>query len=532
VRRLPSRAPAICRASGRPPGAGFGVDPALVVQPGQQPHGVVLLQQVQGQRDGLVEGEPGAAGEDRGAARGARQQRAGLRLAGGVVEHHQHAPAGQLRPVAGGGDLQVGREVLVGDAEGAQEVVEHAGGGGGLGGPGAEVGVQHAVGEVRGEPVGGVDRQRGLADAGVAVDGDDRGRRRGGAVGAQLRVDGGELLAAVGEAGDVGGQQVGARGAVDRLGRRPVQLGRAAQDGGLELLQGGRVVAAGQQPGDAAAAGLGRLVHAVAAVQGQREQAAEALVVGLLGAEQLQLGEQLGVAADLQVGLDAGLPGGQVQALQPGDLVLDGGGGGDRLGDRAAPQPQGPVEAFGGGGRVAGLQRLAALLDQPLEADDVKPFRLDPQQVAGLGGDQPRRGLAGGPGALQDPAEVVDVAADGGPGRGPAGGAEHGPDLGRRHGAVGAQQQQGEHGAELGAELHGRAVDLHQQRPEDPEVHGASGGCRGDQRLDGISTRFPRSADSLYPLRSLTNRAGVRAAGGRCRAAGGAPPGPAASLVR
>jgi hypothetical protein len=202
------------------------------------------------------------------------------------------------------------------------------------------------------------------------------------------------------------------------------------------------VVAAGQQPGDAVAAGLGRLVHAVAAVQGQRQQAAEALMVGLLGGEQPQLGQQLRVAADLQVGPDAGLPRGQVQALQPGDLVLHGGGGGELLGDRAAPQPQGGVEPFGGGGRVAGVQRLAALVDQPLEADAVEPFRLDPQQVAALGGDQRRRRRAPGPDALQDPAEVVDVAADGGPGRGPAGGAEHGPDLGRRHGAVGVQQQQ------------------------------------------------------------------------------------------
>jgi hypothetical protein len=266
----------------------------------------------------------------------------------------------------------------------------------------------------------------------------------------------------------------------------------APQDGGLEPLQSGCVEAAGQQPGDLHAAGLGGLVDPVAAVQGQRQQAPQALVVGLLGGEQLQLGHQLGVAAEVQVGLDACLPCGQVQALQPGDLVLGEREAGHVVGDGAAPQPQGGVQPLGGGRRVAGGQCLAPLLDQPLEADGVEPVGLDAQQVAGLGGLQRCRRLAPGSPGPQGQAEMVDVAVEGRPGRGPAGAAQDGLELGRRHAAVGLQQQLGEQRAELGAELDALAVDLHHQRPENPEVHGAPPGA-----FDGLSTWFPRSTDSL-----------------------------------
>jgi hypothetical protein len=108
-----------------------------------------------------------------------------------------------------------------------------------------------------------------------------------------------------------------------------------------------------------------------------------------------------------------------------------------------------------------------------LEVDGVEPGGLDAQQVAGVGGEQRRRRGAAGSGGPQGQAEVVDVAAEGGPGGGLAGAAQDGLELGGRHAAVGVQQQQGEHRAELGAEPDARAVDLDHQWPEYPEVHGA-----------------------------------------------------------
>ena len=93
----------------------------------------------------------------------------------------------------------------------------------------------------------------------------------------------------------------------------------------------------------------------------------------MVGGELLQLGHQLAVAPQGQLGLDPLLDGGQPVAVQAGGLGM-----GERLGGevgqrRAAPQPQGLVEvAEGEVGGAVGLGP-AGLLQQPLELVAVEP---------------------------------------------------------------------------------------------------------------------------------------------------------------
>jgi hypothetical protein len=87
----------------------FGADPITSGHFGQQFHGLVLIRHVD--VDDLDTGQaaqPRPAGDDHRAACGAREQRPHLRHRTGVVEHHQHAPAGERSPVGGSPLVAVG----------------------------------------------------------------------------------------------------------------------------------------------------------------------------------------------------------------------------------------------------------------------------------------------------------------------------------------------------------------------------------------------------------------------------------------
>ena len=101
-------------------------------------------------------------------ARTPRQQRADLRLVGSVVEHHEHAPACQLRPVHACAFIKALGDVRSVDAELAEE-------------PGqdvrrvlparvrpAEIGVELPAGKLAADPVGDMNRERRLPDTGLA----------------------------------------------------------------------------------------------------------------------------------------------------------------------------------------------------------------------------------------------------------------------------------------------------------------------------------------------------------------------------
>jgi hypothetical protein len=106
----------------------------------------------------------------------------------------------------------------------------------------------------------------------------------------------------------------------------------------------------------------------------------------------LQLGHQLVVAAQGQLGLDPGLGGGDLELLDGHQLRPGHVGGGDHVGQgRSAPQGKGLAQQVGRPGRVAGGQGLAALPVQALEAVQVEALGVDPEQVAGIPGDQALR---------------------------------------------------------------------------------------------------------------------------------------------
>ena len=102
--------------------------------------------------------------------------------------------------------------------------------------------------------------------------------------------------------------------------------------------------------------------------------------------QRLQLGHQLVVAAQGQLGLDAGLGGGDLELLDADQLRPGEVGRGGHVGQgRPAPQGERLAEQVGGPGRVALGQGLAALAVQALEAVQVQALGVDPEQVAGRG---------------------------------------------------------------------------------------------------------------------------------------------------
>jgi hypothetical protein len=162
---------------------------------------------------------------------------------------------------------------------------------------------------------------------------------------------------------------------------RQVERGILAQDGLLELAQRGarlqpqllvecraRVLVAGESVGLPARA-----------VEGEHELTAQALAVGVLGDEGLELRNQRDVVAELELGVDQILAGDQAQLLEAQDL-----GRGERLvgevGERRAA-PQGErcsqcLRALLHGVQSAGLSDLA------LEAHEIDLLGLDVQGVA------------------------------------------------------------------------------------------------------------------------------------------------------
>ena len=86
--------------------------------------------------------------------------------------------------------------------------------------------------------------------------------------------------------------------------------------------------------------GLQRVGLAVRAVEGQHQLRPQALPVGVLGDQRLQLPDHLGVAAERQLGLDQLLERRDAQVVEPGDLALRERLVGEIRQRRAAPQRQ------------------------------------------------------------------------------------------------------------------------------------------------------------------------------------------------
>ena len=130
-----------------------------------------------------------------------------------------------------------------------------------------------------------------------------------------------------------------------------------------------------------------RLRLAPAAVEGDHQQAPQPLPQGVGGDQALQLLGALDVAAEVEVGLDAVLGGGQAQLLEAGP-----GAGGEvvegEVGQGVAPpQGQGLVEEAGPVGGRTGGQRGPAVGDQALEPDGVDVVRRQVEEVPRGPGD-------------------------------------------------------------------------------------------------------------------------------------------------
>jgi hypothetical protein len=101
----------------------------------------------------------------------------------------------------------------------------------------------------------------------------------------------------------------------------------------------------------------------------------------MLGDGGLQLGDELAVASEAQVGLDALLEGGQPQLLESADLALRKilvGHVGER---RPSPEFERGAQGLGCGGRV-GCELGSPLLDEALEPERIDRVGLHAERVA------------------------------------------------------------------------------------------------------------------------------------------------------
>jgi hypothetical protein len=127
-----------------------------------------------------------------------------------------------------------------------------------------------------------------------------------------------------------------------------------------------------------------RLRLAAAAIERQHQLATRAFAERVLGHERLELPDELGMTARLQVGVHAVLERGEPQALEAGDLrsreVL--------VREVCERRPAPHRERLAQPSRRALRGRFARLGNDPLEARPVELVRLDAQQVAGLARDE------------------------------------------------------------------------------------------------------------------------------------------------
>ena len=140
------------------------------------------------------------------------------------------------------------------------------------------------------------------------------------------------------------------------------------------------------------------------AVESQHQLCASPLAQRLRPDKRLELGHELGVAAEGEVGFDPILQGGKPQLLEPGDLGLRELLVPEVRERRSAPDRKRNAQRLGSSARLALLDCLPSLPDERLEAPGVEVGRLDVKNVA-----LPARLEAG---SSQSLAELRDVDLD------------------------------------------------------------------------------------------------------------------------
>lgn len=418
-----------------------------------------------------------AAGDDDQAAVRLGQQRPDLLRRRGVVQHDQRARAPERRLVERGFPADGGRDLLGRDAELDEQFGERVADARRVDAEGEPVQAREElpVGEPVAEPVGRLDGQPGLADAGRAAHPDRAPPGRG------RRLDRGEFRGPAGEPAGPRRQRAGRfavlrpRGEVAQHRTRfHAQLGEGGASA-VEDAQRAHPVAAGDQ---GAHEQLGvHLAGRVGADERPQPVARRAVVPGF----QLQLGQ----VAD---GVGQALL--REDHLRPADAVDV-----DVLEERPAPEAGGLAQQLDGPARIT-RPDLGGLRPQPVEPDGVELRVTDPQQVAGRGR------LDGHVGVLHDVAQPLDVAAHHG-GLGFPAGPDDLREARGRHRLVRVQEQHDEdEPLLLVTQLHRGAVVPRLERAEHPKLHAASPApaCCPQMTSRNRPKGFRKSA---FPARSI-----------------------------
>jgi len=125
-----------------------------------------------------------------------------------------------------------------------------------------------------------------------------------------------------------------------------------------------------------------RLGLTPAAVEGEHPLAAQVLAQRVAGDERLELGHEVGVTAEREIGVDAPLERHGALLLEACDLGLRKGLVRDVGQRRASPQGERLAQEAGRVRGPAARERVPTLAQEPLEAIDVELAVLDPQRVA------------------------------------------------------------------------------------------------------------------------------------------------------
>ena len=158
-----------------------------------------------------------------------------------------------------------------------------------------------------------------------------------------------------------------------------------AENRGLELLERFARFEAEllDQRGPRVLVGRERVGLAAGAVQGEHQQAAQALAQRMLADERLELGNGLGVAAERELDLEPLLERDEAQLLESGDLVAGEGLVAEVRQRRPTPEAERLAEHLRRLASVAVGEQPRARAEQILEPCRVERARLDAEQVAG-----------------------------------------------------------------------------------------------------------------------------------------------------
>ncbi len=355
-------------------------------------------------------GQPGPAGDQHGAAARSGQQRLDLGGVQRVVEHDEHPAAGQQGTQHRRAPVRQRRDAGGLDTEVREEPGQHLLGSQRSPAGALQVDVELPVREPRPAPVGGVQGERGLADAGRPGHHGDQRRPR--AFQVQPPAQRCRLGRAAAEVGQVG-RQLGRRSG--RAGRRGGRCRRQLQRrvGGQDLVVQAPQLAAGldaevlgQRAAGVVEDGQGFGLPA-RAVQGEHLQGAHPFPVRVQRGQPGQLRHPVGVLAEAQPDLDTPFEHGQPQLDQALPL-----GGGERAGHPVeglpAPEPQRVVERDRR--RQPGVaERLGHQLPEDLQVELVGRHV---QDVPGRRGHEHGATRTAAPARLDDPPQPRHVRGD------------------------------------------------------------------------------------------------------------------------